>query len=126
MIIFEAGDTFAGRFRLEERVGQGGMGQVWRATQLGLNREGALKIILPHVDDDDRYRAMFLQEAQLSGKLNHPNIVSVVDFGEHEGGVLWLVQRFVRGMDLGQLVSRTPKGLPVGIASYVVTQILLG
>ena len=47
MIIFQPGDVFAGRFRLEVRIGQGGMGQVWRATQLGLNREVALKVIHP-------------------------------------------------------------------------------
>ena len=56
MIILEAGDVFAGRFRLEEKIGQGGMGQVWRATQLGLNRQVAVKIILPNVHGDLRFR----------------------------------------------------------------------
>jgi eukaryotic-like serine/threonine-protein kinase len=126
VIIFQAGDVFAGRFRLEERIGQGGMGQVWRATQLGLGREVALKLVHPHVDDDARYRQMFLLEAQVSARLAHPNIVPVVDFGEHEGGILWLVQIFIRGSDLGGLLHRSPGGLAFPLAGHIVTQILLG
>ncbi len=126
MIVFQRGDLFAGRFRLEERIGQGGMGQVWRATQLGLQREVALKLILPAAGDDPRYRELFLREARLSARLTHPNIVPVVDSGEHEGGILWLVQIFVPGQDLGRLVARARSGLPVALAGHIAAQILLG
>jgi eukaryotic-like serine/threonine-protein kinase len=126
VIVFQAGDVFAGRFRLEERIGQGGMGQVWRATQLGLNREVALKLILPSAHDDDRFREMFLLEARISARLSHPNIVPVVDFGEHEGGILWLVQIFVQGQDLGRVLEAAGGGLPVALAGHIVTQVLFG
>ena len=76
MIIFQAGDVFAGRFRLDKRIGQGGMGQVWRATQLGLQREVALKLILPAVLDDVRFREMFLLEAQVSARLSDQLILT--------------------------------------------------
>lgn len=126
MIIFQAGDVFAGRFRLEQRIGQGGMGQVWRATQIGLNREVALKLILPNVVDEAHFRSLFISEAQLSAKLGHANIVPVVDFGESDG-VLWLVQLFVRGQDLGALLERSGGGgLPIPLATYITSQVLLG
>ena len=54
MIVFQAGDVFARRYRLVERIGQGGMGAVWRATQLTLNREVALKLIVSSSSDDAR------------------------------------------------------------------------
>jgi eukaryotic-like serine/threonine-protein kinase len=126
MIIFQRGDIFAGRFRLDERIGQGGMGQVWRATQLGLRREVALKLILPNVRDDNRFREMFLVEAQVSARLAHPNIVPVVDFGEAEGELLWLVQIFVQGMDLGKVIERAQRGLPLPIAGFIAGEILKG
>src|SRR5215510_14523385 len=125
MIIFQPGDVFAGRYRLEERIGQGGMGTVWRATQLALSREVAIKLILPTATDDVRYRRMFIDEAQLSARLVHPNIVPVVDYGE-EGELLWLVQQFIRGQDLGKVLARIGSGLPPPLALHVTTQVLYG
>jgi len=123
MIIFQPGDVFAGRYRLEERIGQGGMGTVWRATQLALNREVAVKLILPTATDDARYRRMFMDEAQLSARLVHPNIVPVVDYGE-EGELLWLVQQFIRGSDLGKIIARVGGGMPAPLAIHAATQVL--
>ena len=123
MIIFQPGDVFAGRYRLEERIGQGGMGTVWRATQLALNREVAVKLILPTATDDARFRRMFMGEAQLSARLVHPNIVPVVDYGE-DGELLWLVQQFIRGSDLGKVIARVGGGMPAPLAIHVATQVL--
>jgi serine/threonine-protein kinase len=125
MIIFQPGDVFAGRYRLEERIGQGGMGTVWRATQLALSREVAIKLILPTATDDARYRRMFMDEAQLSARLVHPNIVPVVDYGE-DGELLWLVQQFIRGQDLGRVLQRIGRGLPTPLALHVTIQVLYG
>src|SRR5262249_38157170 len=123
MIIFQQGDVFAGRYRLEERIGQGGMGTVWRATQLALAREVALKLILPTATDDLHYRQMFMAEAHVSGRLVHPNIVPVVDYGE-EGEILWLVHQSTRATDLARVLARTPHGLPVPLAAYITTEVL--
>src|SRR5262249_34409931 len=111
MIIFQPGDVFAGRYRLEERIGQGGMGTVWRATQLALSPGCPAKPILPPAPAAVPYRRMFIDEAQLSARLVHPNIVPVVDYGE-EGELLWLVQQFIRGQDLGKVLARIGSGLP--------------
>lgn len=123
MIIFQAGDVFAGRYRLEERIGQGGMGAVWRATQLTLNRQVALKLILATANDDEKYRQMFQAEARLSAPLVHPNIVAVLDHGQ-EGEILWLVQQYIRGEDLGRLLAAAPRGFPVPQALYVIQAVL--
>lgn len=123
MIVFEAGDVVARRYRLVEQIGQGGMGAVWRAMQLALHREVALKLIIATSSDDERYRTMFEAEARLSAFLTHPNIVPVLDHGQ-EGDILWLVQQYVRGADLGRLLAASPQGFPVPQAIYVAQCVL--
>jgi serine/threonine-protein kinase len=81
------------------------MGVVYRATQLRLGRQVALKLLAPELAEDEEFRERFLKEASLAASLEHANVVSVYDAGE-EGGVLYLAMRYLAGGDLRELLRR--------------------
>ena len=94
------GRTVGGSYLLEEIIAVGGMGRVYRAEQSTLGRTVAVKVIHPHLLDDEQTVARFYQEARASSRLNHPNSVSVIDFGRTDDGILYLVMEFLSGKDL--------------------------
>ena len=98
------GDELAG-YRLEELIGRGGMGTVFRAEHVALSRKAAVKVMNPSVAADDRFRARFKREARLAAALDHPNIVPVYDAGE-SGEHLYIAMRYVEGTDLSALLER--------------------
>ncbi len=85
-----------GGYKLLQRLGRGGMGTVFRALQLSLNREVALKILSPELSQDPSFQDRFLKEARAAGQLNHPNIVQVYDV-DREGGLVFYAMEFVPG-----------------------------
>ncbi|QEG43461.1 serine/threonine-protein kinase [Roseimaritima ulvae] len=85
-----------------ERIGHGGMGVVYRAKQLNLDRLVALKILRPDVDTDPNFAERFEREAKLLGRLNHPHIVGIHDYGK-TGSLFYLIMEFVDGQNLRQL-----------------------
>src|SRR4051812_20552210 len=93
------GDVLRNRYRLDEQIGRGGMGVVYRATDLQLMREVAVKVILQHSSNDARER--LLREARAAAALNHPNIISVYDVGE-ENGIPFFVMELIRGPSLSK------------------------
>jgi hypothetical protein len=97
------GRTLAG-YRVEGVLGGGGMGVVYEATQLSLERTVALKVLAPHLSADPEFAARFRREAMLQAALDHPNIVPVYEAGESEDG-LYLAMKLVRGSDLRRLVA---------------------
>jgi serine/threonine-protein kinase len=121
--VFRVGDVFAGRYRLDQKIGQGGMGVVFRATQFPLERPVAVKFISIG-QDDPMLRDMFVQEARISSQLQHENIVQVIDFGEEAGQLLYLVSAYVVGTDLARVMAHAPAGLPVPLAFYVTLNVL--
>ena len=98
------GTTF-GAYRVEGVVGRGGMGVVYRATDLSLARPVALKLIAPELAGDERFRARFLREPRLAASLDHPSVVPIYEAGERDGQ-LCLVMRFVEGSDLKTVLER--------------------
>jgi ABC-type branched-subunit amino acid transport system substrate-binding protein/DNA-binding beta-propeller fold protein YncE len=101
---FTPGTTFAG-YRVDSLVGRGGMGVVYRATDLSLERPVALKLVAPELAEDERFRARFLREPRLAASLDHPNVIPIYEAGEHEGQ-LYLAMRFVEGSDLKTVLER--------------------
>jgi ABC-type branched-subunit amino acid transport system substrate-binding protein/DNA-binding beta-propeller fold protein YncE len=101
---FTRGTTFAG-YRIEDLVGRGGMGVVYRATDLSLERPVALKLIAPELAEDERFRSRFLREPRLAASLDHPNVIPIYEAGEHDGQ-LYLAMRFVEGSDLRTILQR--------------------
>jgi serine/threonine-protein kinase len=102
-------DTFVGRevagYQLEEVIGRGGMGVVYRAEHLRLGRKVALKVVAPQIAREEKFRERFLRESRTAGTLDHPNVVPIYDAGEADG-VLYIAMRFVDGVDLATLIER--------------------
>jgi DNA-binding beta-propeller fold protein YncE len=99
----EIGSDFLG-YRIEELIGQGGMGVVYRSYDLRLKRPVALKLIAPALAADDGFRTRFAREAELAMSLEHPNVVPIYDAGDVDGS-LYLAMRLVDGQDLGSLLT---------------------
>ncbi len=96
------GVTLPGGYVILELIGVGGMGRVYRAEQKALGRTVAVKIIHPHLLGDESASVRFITEARAASRLNHPNIVSVFDFGKSDSQ-LYLVMEFLRGKDLARV-----------------------
>jgi serine/threonine protein kinase len=97
------GRTLPGGYLILELVGIGGMGRVYRAEQTTLGRTVAVKIIHPHLVGEESTAARFITEARAASRLNHPNSVGIIDFGNTPDGQLYLVMEFLRGRDLARV-----------------------
>ncbi len=98
------GEVFAG-FRVEEVLGRGGMGWVYRVHDEALDRERALKVLDPSLAQDEAFRGRFQRESRMAAKIEHPSVVPVYQAGE-EDERLFIVMRLIRGPDLQNLVDR--------------------
>src|SRR5262245_62116419 len=96
------GTDFVG-YRIEEVIGRGGMGVVYRAYDLRLRRTVALKLVTPELALDDRFRERFARETELIMSFEHPNVIPIYDAGEVDGR-LYLAMRLVGGTDLRELL----------------------
>jgi serine/threonine protein kinase len=92
-------------YRIEARVGRGGMGEVYRAVQLNLGRRVALKVLAPELADDDVFRRRFLRESRIAASIDHPSIIPIYETGE-DGGLLYIAMRYVDGLDLATVLER--------------------
>ena len=90
-------------YRIEERIGRGGMGLVYRAEHINLRRRAAIKIIAPELAETSGFRERFNREARIAAALQHPNIVTVYDAGE-EDGLLYLAMQYIEGSDLSSVL----------------------
>ncbi len=107
------GTTLPGGYQVLELVGIGGMGRVYRAEQQALGRTVAVKVIHPHLLGNENSVARFLTEARAMSQLNHPNSVSVIDFGKTGTDEPYLVMEYLRGHNLAQVQGREgPLELP--------------
>jgi ABC-type branched-subunit amino acid transport system substrate-binding protein len=117
---FTPGTSFAG-YRVDSLVGRGGMGVVYRATDLSLGRPVALKLVAPELAEDEHFRARFLREPRLAASLDHPNVIPIYEAGEHDGQ-LYLAMRFVEGSDLKSVLERE-RQLPPERALSILSQV---
>ncbi len=92
------------RYKITHLLGEGGMGAVFKATDVTLQREVAVKIMHPHTAKQPNFRERFLQEARTAARLDHPSIVQVYDFGQ-EGSILYLVMEFIPGANLRDMLQ---------------------
>ena len=98
-----------GKYRIDSLLGQGGMGAVYRATHLGTTRTVAVKIIHPRFSQDPEFVERFRREAEAAGRLRHPNVVDVTDFGfapVHTGQVAYLVMEYLDGHSLADALAK--------------------
>ena len=118
----EAGQNIGSRYRLVQRIGSGGMADVWSADDAMLGRRVALKFLHERFGEDAQFVERFRREAQAAAGLQHPNLVSVYDRGEHEGRY-WIAMEYVHGASLKDLIER---GLSPAESVEIVRQILTG
>jgi len=109
---------------LQERLGQGGMGQVFKAVHRRLGRVVAIKILSPHLLKDARAAARFQREIEICARMSHPHIVQALDAAE-QNGLKYLVMEYVAGADLGKLVKEIGP-LPLEMACHCIHQAALG
>ncbi|MER7281063.1 protein kinase [Dactylosporangium sp. NPDC000244] len=115
------GDVLGDRYRLEEFVASGGMGQVFRATDKTLGRTVAVKVLLPGHGRNAEFGSRFRSEARIMASIGHPGVVGVYDYGETPEGTLFLVMAFVDGRPLGERITAAGT-LSVGETLDVVAQ----
>ena len=99
----EAGQTIAGKYRLNRVLGTGGMATVWSVTNVFTEREFAIKFMLPSVARTPEAARRFLLEAKVSARINHPNIIEVIDVGQTDEGALFLVMELLTGQSLDEI-----------------------
>jgi tetratricopeptide (TPR) repeat protein len=117
-------DTIVGeRYRVLARIGEGGMGTVFRVEHVHMKKVLALKLLRPEFSNVPDATRRFEREAQSASRLNHPNIISVTDFGHGAGGELFLVMEFVAGQPLAEVLAREPRLAPAR-ACHIAGQIL--
>jgi serine/threonine protein kinase len=119
--------TVNGKYVIERRLGAGGMAEVFLARTLGaegFSRQVAIKRVLTGFSENPHFAQLFVSEAQLTSRLQHPNIVSVLDFDRDHEGRLFLVMELVDGADLDRLLATGP--LPFPVILYITTEILHG
>jgi outer membrane protein assembly factor BamB len=113
----EHGSVFAGH-RIEAVAGRGGMGVVYRATQLALDRTVALKVIAPGLLEDQTVRARFVRESKVAASIDHPNVIPIYYAGD-EGGIAYIAMRYVAGDDVRSLVKREGRLRPERAARII-------
>ncbi|MBI2388885.1 MAG: serine/threonine protein kinase [Deltaproteobacteria bacterium] len=114
------GRTLGGRYAIEACIGRGGMGVVYRATHIKLDRPVAVKVL--HADQQDAAAAArFVREARAVSRLDHPGILRVLDFAEDDGGVRYMVMELLEGHTLEEEAARGP--LAVGRAVEIVARV---
>src|SRR4029078_611534 len=120
-----AGDLLDGKYRIEARGGQSGMGAVYRATHMHTTRTVAIKVIRPHLISREEFVERFRREAEAAGRLRHPNVVDVTDFGfgtTDSGRVAYLVMEFLDGCTLADILAEETH-LPVSWAVDIIEQV---
>jgi hypothetical protein len=116
------GNEIAGRYRLDRRLGAGGMSTVYLGIDLVLERPVAVKLLAEHLAEDDGFVARFRREALAAAKLVHPNIVQVYDSGrDDDANRYYIVMEYVEGQTLAQMLRQHDR-LPVGGAVGIVSQ----
>lgn len=117
------GKTVANKYRVEQMIGEGGMGKVYKATQLALDKPVVLKVLRQALLSDERTVARFQREAKAASRLNHPNSISVLDFGQADDGAMYIAMEYVQGKDLHHILSREWP-LPEARVIRIISQVL--
>src|SRR5437879_1602603 len=114
------GQVFEGKYRLDERLGSGGMGTVYRATHLLIDRPVALKVLSQRFVGDQTAQQRFRREARAAGRMQHPNAVTVTDFGATEDGYLYIVMELLEGRTLRDLLAHEAPLDPARAVSIIL------
>src|SRR5512135_381742 len=115
-------DPVIGQYRIEKKLGSGGMGSVYLVQQTTVQRPAVIKVLKTQSDDKLDLAARFAIEARAASNLNHPNIVTIYNYGQMEDGTLFLAMEYLEGETLEARIARCGQ-LSVDRAVHVATQI---
>lgn len=118
----EPGTVLADRYELAEKIGQGGFGAVWRATQMNMDREVAVKVLPPQFMTLEDVVERFKREARLASRLRHPNTITLHDYGQ-QNDLLYIVMELLTGEDLADVLKEHGK-LPADRIIHIARQVL--
>jgi serine/threonine-protein kinase len=110
------GQVLAGKYRIDEKIDEGGMGCVYRATHVLMEKVIAVKVLHPALAADDKIVQRFTREAKAASRISHPHAINVTDFGESENGIVYLVMEYLPGRTLKDIVR---SGGPMTLARTV-------
>ena len=99
------GRTLANRYRLVERLGQGGMGVVYKGEHVRIHRPTAIKVLNAELSNNPEFIARFEREAEMASRIKHPNAVDIYDFGEAEDGLVYLAMEYLDGVPLSSIIK---------------------
>jgi len=125
------GTSQLGKYRLLGRIGHGGMAEVWVAHQqgpMGFAKLVAIKRLLPHMENEQQFVHMFLDEARIAARINHANVVQIFDLGQVEQS-FFIAMEYLDGESMARVMGegiKRGKPLPVSLATYVVSQMCTG
>jgi serine/threonine-protein kinase len=119
------GRVIAGNFRVEKLIGQGAMGNVYKAEQLSLGKAVAVKVLHPHLMSDEKLVGRFKREAKSASRLNHANSIQIIDSGQDQqnGGMLYIAMELLDGRDLAQ-VLREEFPMPLPRVVRIMSQVM--
>jgi serine/threonine-protein kinase len=116
------GSLLAGRYRIVEKIGEGGMGAIYKAVHTMMDRTCAIKLLTNLSSNDESALARFNREAKMASRISNPHAVTIYDFGAAEGGMLYLAMEFIDGQPLSKILEDQKK-LPVARVVRIVDQI---
>ncbi|MBL0214339.1 MAG: protein kinase [Myxococcales bacterium] len=116
------GREIAGRYRMQAKLGEGGMGAVYKAEQISLKRTVAVKLLRPEVAGSQMLLRRFNAEAEAVAKLSHPNTVNIYDFGQDSDGTLFIAMEFIEGRSLRDVIHQEAP-LPVRRSLAIAAQV---
>ena len=115
--MISSGQTIAGKYRINQLLGSGGMASVWSATNIFTERQFAIKFMLPAVARTPEAARRFLMEAKVSARVDHPNIIEIIDVGQTEDGSLFLVMELLTGVSLETAIRR--QSPPMSVTEFI-------
>jgi len=116
------GKTLADKYRIEELINEGGMGSVYRATHVLMDKTVAVKVLHPSLAADDKIVARFSREAKAASRISHPHALNVTDFGEDDDGVVFLVMEYLNGETLKEVIHKDGP-MPLPRATEIIRQV---
>jgi serine/threonine-protein kinase len=119
----DSGQIVAGKYRLNQVLGTGGMAEVWSATNTFTERQLAIKFMLPGVAKTKEAVNRFLQEAKVSARIDHPNIIEIFDVGQTEDGRLFLVMELLSGVSLDTAIRRQQPPMTLSEFAFVLVEV---
>lgn len=116
------GKILSDKYRIEELINEGGMGAVYRATHILMDKVVAIKVLHPALAADDKIVARFSREARAASRISHPHALSVTDFGEDQDGIVFLVMEYLNGETLKEVIHQEGR-LPLERTLEIIRQV---